>query len=494
MFFKFLTKSISSTLLIICVLQMILFLPIEAQAQHRLIGKKAPEIVLPDRQGSLRKLSNLQDKFVLLHFWATWDNQTAATGHAEYKQLYETFKGRNFKGASGFTIYSVAFDDDRDKWLSQIRKDGVTWTNLVIEKATYDSPYFDTYDFRNMPYTFLISPRGKVMGANLPYDELYKILNKNLVRPIPPPKPKGSGDKPVDKPDTKPTNPDKDKDKDKDDVVVTPPPPPTSGKVYKVQLGVFRNPNLKKFKSLADLGTLETERVSATSSLNRVLLGQYTKTSANSVLKTVKSRGYSSAFLVVRNASSSSSDSGGDSSIDDGSMDSGSDKPTPPPTASGTVYKVQLGVFRSPNLNKFSNLRSIGTLEVESTPNGLKRVLLGSFSASEKNAVLKKVAAKGYGGAFWVKRTGKVSGGGSTTPSPTPTPTPSGNYKIQLGVFGKPNLNKFAKLNDLGTLTTERATSTLQRVMLGSYSKSKAKIVLAQVKGRGYKDAFVVKR
>ncbi len=479
----------------ICVLQIGLLLPSEAQAQHPLMGKKAPNVVLPDRQGSLRKLSNLQGKYTLLHFWATWDGQTAATGHPEYKQLYNTFKSRSFKGADGFSIFSVAFDEDRDKWLEQIRKDGVTWTNLVIEKATYDSQYLDTYDFRSMPYTFLLDPKGKVIGVNLSYDDLYKRLNSALVSPIPPPKAKDTNSKPTnpvdksDKPDTKPT--------DKPDVkppVVTP-KPPTSGKVYKVQLGVFRNPKLSKFSKLKDLGTLETEKISPTSSLSRVLLGNYSKSSSSNILKTVKSRGYASAFLVTRTLSSG----GGDTSPNDNSgstTDKPPTKPTTKPPTSGTVYKIQLGVFRTPQLSKFSELNSIGTLELESTPSGLKRVLLGSFSESEKNSALAKVAAKGYTRAFLVKRTGTVSGGssGEVITTPSPTPDPSGDYKIQLGVFGKPNLNKFAKLKDLGTLGTERATSTLQRVMLGSFSKSKANEVLKKVKARGYRDAFVVKR
>ncbi|MFK7903868.1 MAG: thioredoxin-like domain-containing protein [Chitinophagales bacterium] len=500
---KPLPKSTLFVFLMICALQIGLFLPSEAQAQHPLMGKKAPNVVLPDRQGSLRKLSNLQGKYTLLHFWATWDGQTSTTGHPEYKQLYNTFKSRSFKGAKGFSIFSVAFDEDRDKWLEQIRKDGVTWTNLVIEKATYDSQYLDTYDFRSMPYTFLLDPKGKVIGVNLSYDDLYKKLNSALVSPIPPPKakdPNGGSTKPVDKPDkpdTKPT--------DTDDVkppVVTPPitvTPPTSGKVYKVQLGVFRNPNLNKFSKLKDLGTLGTEKISPTSSLSRVLLGNYSKSSSSNILKTVKSRGYASAFLVTRTLSSTGggSSSGGDSgSTTDKPPTKPTTKPTTKPPVSGTVYKIQLGVFRTPQLSKFSSLKSIGTLELESTPNGLKRVLLGSFSESERNAALAKVAAKGYKRAFLVKRTGTVSGGsnGGTTTKPSPTPSPSGNYKIQLGVFGKPNLNKFAKLKDLGTLGTERATSTLQRVMLGSFSKSKASEVLKKVKARGYRDAFVVKR
>ncbi|MEZ4887003.1 MAG: thioredoxin-like domain-containing protein [Chitinophagales bacterium] len=485
---KFLTKNILSILLVIFVLQIVALLPIEAQTQHPLIGKKAPDIVLPDRQDNLRKLSNLSGKYVLLHFWATWDNQTAATGHAEYKQLYDTFKPRSFKGADGFTIYSVAFDEDKSKWLNQISKDGITWIDLVIERATYDSQYWNTYSFNTLPYSFLLDPTGKVIGENMSYDDLYTKLNGLLVSPIPPPKSKDDTDEPVDKPTDKPI----DKPVDKPtDVEIPPITTPTSGKVYKAQLGVFREPDPSKFKNLEDLGTLEIEKVSSTSSLSRVLIGNYDKTSADKVLPIIQSRGYAGAFLVTRTLSGSS----GGSSTGSGSG-STTDKPiTPPdtsPTGSVMVYKIQLGVFGSPDLSKFSDLKSIGELEMETTPSGLKRVLLGTFNASEKDAALQKVAAKGHPRAFLVTRTEKASAGNSS--GSTNTPSPSGNYKIQLGVFGKPDLSKFSNLKDLGTLDTEKATTTLQRVMLGSFSESKANEILEKVKSRGYRDAFIVKR
>lgn len=513
MFGKSLLKSISTSLLLIGFLFFSTFLSIEVEAQHRLIGKKAPNVILPDRQGSLRKLSNLQGKYVLLHFWATWDGQTATSGHIEYKQLYNTFKSRSFKSADGFSIYSVAFDEDRAKWLNQIKKDGVTWTNLVIEMATYDSQYFDLYDFRSMPYTFLLDPNRKVISVNPSYEELYNTLNKSLKNPIPPPKAKNNTNSSSGSENTNTGSGNSspggsgnsggssgNSGNNSNNGTSTPTTNPTSGKVYKVQLGVFRNPKLSKFSKLNDLGTLGTEKISPTSSLSRVLLGNFTKSASKKTLKTVKSRGFSSAFLVTRDLGSGGSSSGSSSSGSSGNSSSGSNSntggSTSIPTISTTVYKIQLGVFRNPNLNAFNSLRSIGKLEVESTANGLKRVLLGSFARADKDAALKQVQAKGFRG-FLIKRKEKTTGGnsseGGSTTSPIP-PTSSGNYKIQLGVFGRPKLSKFSKLNDLGTLSTERATSTLQRVMLGSFSASKAKEVLAKVRARGYKDAFVVKR
>ncbi len=434
-------------------------------------------------------------------------------GIVEYKQLYNTFKSRAFKSADGFSIYSVAFDEDRTKWLNQIKKDGVTWTNLVIEMATYDSQYFDLYDFRSMPYTFLLGPNRKVIAVNPSYGELYNRLNKSLKSPIPPPKAKdntnnngsgnssnsGSGNANTGSGNSSNSGGSSSSGNSGSNSggsgTSTTPTPPTSGKVYKVQLGVFRNPKLSKFSKLNDLGTLGTEKISSTSSLSRVLLGNFSKSASKKTLKTVKSRGFSSAFLVTRDLGSGGNHGGGSSS---GNSSSGSSSNTggASSTTSTTVYKVQLGVFRNPNLNAFKSLKSIGKIEVESTSNGLKRVLLGTFARADKDAALKQVQAKGFRG-FLVKRTGTVTGGNSSGGGNTTTPTPpisSGRYKIQLGVFGNPQLSKFSNLNDLGTLGTERATSRLKRVLLGSFSASKAKTVLAKVKARGYKDAFVVKR
>ena len=67
-------------------------------------------------------------------------------------------------------------------------------------------------------------------------------------------------------------------------------------------------------------------------------------------------------------------------------------------------------------------------------------------------------------------------------------------YKIQLGVYQKPDLSEYSGLIDMGLLDVENTGAGTQRVVLGKFSSQQsAEEALFQVRQRGFDDAFVVK-
>ncbi|MGB1204086.1 MAG: carboxypeptidase regulatory-like domain-containing protein [Chitinophagales bacterium] len=70
----------------------------------------------------------------------------------------------------------------------------------------------------------------------------------------------------------------------------------------------------------------------------------------------------------------------------------------------------------------------------------------------------------------------------------------SAEYKVQLGVYGSPDMTQFNALVDLGLVDVEEANESSKRVLIGTfYDKTSADNVLYQAKQRGFEDAFVVK-
>lgn len=68
-------------------------------------------------------------------------------------------------------------------------------------------------------------------------------------------------------------------------------------------------------------------------------------------------------------------------------------------------------------------------------------------------------------------------------------------YSVQLGAFGKPNMDAFNGLKDLGVLHQEKTKSGLTRMLLGKYNqKSEADASLKIAQGKGFSSAFVVRR
>ncbi len=374
------------------------------------IGEMAPEIELPNVNGKNLKLSKLRGNIVLVSFWSTWCAACNAIKNPEYRRLYNKYKDYTFENAEGFEIYSIAFDSDKSKWQRRIEEHQLDWPTHVIDQDSYYSLYWFIYNIRSIPSSFLLDETGRVIGANMNYSQLDTELNKRRrARKMQNVLVKGDNN----------GLPNKSKYNNKHvspKPPITTPAPTVQTDVYKIQIGVFRNPNLNKFSRLNDLGQLETEPVSK---LQRVLLGSFNRSKSRTVLQKVKSRGYRDAFLVKRKGTLNNSSNPPDAIVD--VIDEPVSKPPtsiiiPTKPVSGNnddfnstylekVYKIQLGVFSKVINSKFSRVKPYGKIDVEPTGSGLKRVLLGSFktSANAKTA-LQQIRTKGFKDAFLVKR------------------------------------------------------------------------------------------
>lgn len=70
-------------------------------------------------------------------------------------------------------------------------------------------------------------------------------------------------------------------------------------------------------------------------------------------------------------------------------------------TGTGTEYKIHVGTFRTPDLNKFNVLTEVGSIETEPTETGSQRVILGTFKNKESaETILAQVRKEGFSDAY----------------------------------------------------------------------------------------------
>jgi peroxiredoxin len=136
------------------------------------IGKEAMDFTQNNPQGKPVKLSSFRGKYVLLDFWASWcgpcraENPNVVSVYAKYHP-------------KGFDILSVSLDrpGDKDKWLSAIQGDKLTWTH-VSDLQFWNNAVAKEYGITSIPQNFLIDPNGKIIGKGLRGDELTKKLSE----------------------------------------------------------------------------------------------------------------------------------------------------------------------------------------------------------------------------------------------------------------------------------------------------------------------------
>lgn len=132
-------------------------------------GSMAPEFSQADTAGVMVSLSSFRGKYVLLDFWGSW----CVFCREESPNLIKNFERYKDKG---FTIISIAADDDKKKWLGAIHKDKVgRWTHLSDLKGMKNE-VSKLYFINGYPSNFLIGPDGKIIAQNLRGEALDKKL------------------------------------------------------------------------------------------------------------------------------------------------------------------------------------------------------------------------------------------------------------------------------------------------------------------------------
>ena len=123
-------------------------------------GMEAPDIALADRDGNIRRLSDLRGKVVLIDFWASWC-RPCRMENPNVVRMYEQYHDK------GFEIFSVSLDNNREAWLRAITDDHLSWPNHVSDLRGWSSAGGKLYGISSIPATVLVDRNGIILARNL---------------------------------------------------------------------------------------------------------------------------------------------------------------------------------------------------------------------------------------------------------------------------------------------------------------------------------------
>lgn len=127
------------------------------------VGKQAPELKFKSPQSKDIALSSLKGKIVLIDFWASWCGPCRRE-NPNIVAVYKKYKDQKFGNAKGFTVYSVSLDNNQQKWISAIEKDGLLWENHVSDLGGWQSKGAAIYGVQSIPSGFLIDENGIIVA------------------------------------------------------------------------------------------------------------------------------------------------------------------------------------------------------------------------------------------------------------------------------------------------------------------------------------------
>ena len=143
---------------------------------HKLAAAESlayPEIELTDLNGQKRKLTEVDAKVIMVHFWTASDAQQKMFNLDVLKPVYEEFHSK------GFEIYQVALDVDKGMWAQVVKEQKLPWISVCDSRGAA-SVYASTYNISALPAFYLIANGELVDGSVVDDKSLRKIIAEQL--------------------------------------------------------------------------------------------------------------------------------------------------------------------------------------------------------------------------------------------------------------------------------------------------------------------------
>lgn len=127
---------------------------------------------MPDSKGNRIDLNDIQSKYILIDFWASWCGPCRAN-HPFIKEAFIRYKDK------GLVIVSLSLDTEKGEWLKAIQKDGMSWVN-ISDLQGYDGIVVRNAKLSFVPFSVLLDENKTVIAINLTGQELLYQLDKLL--------------------------------------------------------------------------------------------------------------------------------------------------------------------------------------------------------------------------------------------------------------------------------------------------------------------------
>ncbi len=135
------------------------------------------DVVMSGPKGEVLSLYSIENKFVLVQFWASWCGPCVKE-IPELKVLYTEYKDQKIGVADGFEIYAVSLNYDEERWKNSLAGLGINWTYNVNDTLAFKSDIARKYNIGAIPTNVLLNPQHEIVGVDLSPEQIKKTLDR----------------------------------------------------------------------------------------------------------------------------------------------------------------------------------------------------------------------------------------------------------------------------------------------------------------------------
>ncbi|MDR1757817.1 MAG: DUF5106 domain-containing protein [Bacteroidales bacterium] len=141
-----------------------------------LIGKRAPELIIPDTSGAWHSSHQLPYKYVILWFF----DPTCGTCRKEGEKLWLLYDSLTKAGTRNFEVYAIGNHQDRNKWIQYLKDHGYRWINVGGNTANID--YLDVYNIHETgnPAMFILDEKREfILNKRIDIDKIVEFIEQH---------------------------------------------------------------------------------------------------------------------------------------------------------------------------------------------------------------------------------------------------------------------------------------------------------------------------
>jgi peroxiredoxin len=140
------------------------------------IGERYTDFTMNNPNGEQEKLSELEGKYILLEFWASWCIPCRIE-NPELVRVYNKYKRKDFE------IFAVSLDEKKENWIQAIKKDKLNWKHVSDLKGRGNLVSL-VYGVNFIPDNVLIDKSGIIIARNVRSSQLDKMLSDLLLKKV----------------------------------------------------------------------------------------------------------------------------------------------------------------------------------------------------------------------------------------------------------------------------------------------------------------------
>jgi len=144
------------------------------QLKPILIGKVAPELVMPDTSGRFVSFYASKAKFTFIVFWDTDCGHCKVT-LPKLKEFYD-----QYKKVYDIEVFSIDTDADLERWKSYIRENKHNWISVTGTKTNID--YHKVYDIISTPVIFILDKDKKIIAKHISVEDIKGFMDNFIER------------------------------------------------------------------------------------------------------------------------------------------------------------------------------------------------------------------------------------------------------------------------------------------------------------------------